>query len=132
MPLKKVFLHSLLAGVLAGVAAAVYNYAYCRAMLVDYSKFLALPALLGSSIFGCVLAGLGYYLLYRKWGPKADLPFNAIFLLLSFVAFMGPLTAHLPLEVASPELFPGATIPMHLFPALFWLALKPLFAEKAN
>ncbi len=128
--MKKTFVHSLLAGVFAGIAAAVYTYAYCEAMLTDFSKVLALPALLGASIFGCVLAGLGYHILYRKWGRKVDLPFNVSFLILSFVSFLGPFTTTLPLDVAFPELFPGATIPMHLFPALFWLALKPGFAPQ--
>lgn len=125
--MKKIFLHGLLSGALAGIASAVYNYAYCAAMLVDYSKVIAVPALLGSCIFGCVLAGLGYWVLFRKWGSKADVWFNAIFLILSFISFLGPLTATLPFDVASPELFAGATIPMHLFPVVFWLASKPLF-----
>jgi hypothetical protein len=126
--MKRAFVHSLLAGVLAGIAAVGYNFAYRAALLTDFSKVLAWPALLGASIFGCILAGVGHHLLYRKWGRKVDLPFNILFLALSFISFLGPLTATLPLDVASPELFVGATIPMHLFPALFWLALKPGFA----
>jgi Ca2+/Na+ antiporter len=90
--MKKIFMHSLLAGVLAGFGSVVYNYAYCAAMLVDYSKVIAVPALIGSCIFGCVLAGLGYWVLFRKWSSKADIWFNAIFLILSFASFMGPLT----------------------------------------
>ncbi len=130
--MKKIFIHSLLAGVLAGIASLVYNHFYCAALMVDFSKVIGFAAVLGSSVFGTVIAGLGYYVLWRKWGVKVDVWFNAIFILLSLISFMGPLIARLPLEVLSPELFVGATIPMHLFPVIFWLALKPIFGQETK
>lgn len=121
------FLHGLTAGILAGLAAWVYNMAYSEALLVDFSAVMNTAALLGSSIFGCVLASLGYYF-FSKWVRRGrDTWFNAIFLVLTFATFAGSFAASLPEDVESPELFPGLSIPMHLFPMLFWLAVKPLF-----
>jgi len=33
----------------------------------------------------------------------------------------------LPLDIEQPELFPGLSAALHLFPVLFWLATKSLF-----
>jgi hypothetical protein len=125
--MKSHFLHGLVAGVLAGLAAYVYNTIYREALLVDFSAVLNTPAILGSSIFGSVLASLGYYF-FSKWVRRGtDAWFNAIFLVLTFATFAGSFAANLPDNVESPELFPGLSVPMHLFPMLFWLAVKPLF-----
>lgn len=130
--MKTPFLHGLIAGVLAGLAACVYNTAYREALLVDFSTVMNSPAILGASIFGCVLASLGYYF-FSKWVLSGtDVWFNAIFLVLTFASFVGSFAANLPEDVESPELFPGLSIPMHLFPMLFWLAVKPLFKTGSN
>ena len=125
--MKTHFLHGLVAGVLAGLAAYVYNTAYREALLVDFSTVMNTSAILGASIFGCVLASLGYHF-FSKWVRRGtDAWFNTIFLALSFATFGGSFAASLPENVESPELFPGLSVPMHLFPILFWLAVKPLF-----
>lgn len=125
--MKTHFFHGLVAGVLSGLAAYVYNTAYSAALLVDFSAVMNTPSILGSSIFGCVLASLGYYF-FSKWVQLGrDVWFNAIFLVLTFATFVGSFAANLPEDLESPELFPGLSIPMHLFPMLFWLAVKPLF-----
>lgn len=125
--MKTYFLHGLVAGILAGLAAIVYNMAYSEALLVDFSAVMNTPAILGSSIFGGVLASLGYYF-FSKWVRRGtDTWFNAIFLVLSLATFVSSFAANLPEGVESPELFPGLSVPMHLFPMLFWLAVKPLF-----
>ncbi|MFM2267855.1 MAG: hypothetical protein RL757_1296 [Bacteroidota bacterium] len=127
--MKKVFLHGITAGILAGVASLVYNYAYTAAFLVDFSKVINPVSMLGSSIFGCVLAALGYHFL-SKWLPSnVDIWFNIIFLVLTFGSLIGSFAANLPVEIETPELFAGLSVPMHLFPALFWLATKPLFKK---
>lgn len=125
--MKKQFFHGLIAGVLAGLAAYVYNIAYREALLVDFSAVMNTPAILGSSIFGSVLASMGYHF-FSKWVRRGtDVWFNIIFLVLTFATFGGSFAASLPENVESPELFPGLSVPMHLFPMLFWLAVKPLF-----
>ena len=128
--MKTHFIHGLLAGGLAGLAAVVYHMAYREALLVDFSAVMSTPAIVGSSIFGTMLAATGYHF-FTKWVPaNADTWFNALFLVLTFASFVGSFAANLPEDIESPELFPGLSIPMHLFPMLFWLALKPLFTPK--
>jgi predicted membrane channel-forming protein YqfA (hemolysin III family) len=125
--MKNTFLHGTVAGISAGLAAFVYNYAYSVALLVDFSKVINPVAIFGSSIFGCVLASGGYHF-FSKWvRSNTDVWFNTIFLGLTFASFVSPFAANLPTDIETPELFAGLTVPMHIFPVLFWLATKPLF-----
>ncbi|HLP93065.1 MAG TPA: hypothetical protein VK168_03470 [Saprospiraceae bacterium] len=128
--MRPLFFQGLLAGILAGMASFVYEYMYSEALLVDFSAVMTPPALFASSIFGSVLASVGYWA-FSKWvRSNTDVWFNIIFLLLTFASLAGSFAASLPPEVESPELFPGLSVPMHLFPMLFWLAVKPLFRAK--
>ena len=129
--MKTVFYHGILAGLLAAIASDVYNNVYSMALVVDFSKVVNVGGIVGASIFGCVLASLGEHF-FSKWvKSNTAVWFNALFLMLTFASCVGPFSAILPMDMASPELFPGLTIPMHFFPILFWLAMKPLF-EKNN
>jgi predicted membrane channel-forming protein YqfA (hemolysin III family) len=124
--MKTTFFHGITAGVLAGLAASVYNYAYSAALLVDFSAVINPVAIFGSSIFGCLLASLGYHF-FSKWvRANTDVWFNILFLGLTFASFAGSFAANLPSTVETPELFAGLSVPMHLFPVVFWLAIKPL------
>lgn len=53
--------------------------------------------------------------------------FNAAFTVLIFLSLVGPLSFKLPVDIESPELSLGATVPMHLNVQLFWLSIKPIF-----
>ncbi len=130
--MKQIFFHGLNSGLLAGLAAIVYNSAYTEAMLVDFSTVINPTSVMGACLFGCTLASLGYWALGKmiKKPLARDLIFNALFLVLSFGSFASSFAFELPLEVEYPELFPGLSVPLHLFPALFWLATKPLFYPK--
>jgi len=125
--MKKVFYHGITSGILAALAASIYYKFYTEAMMLDYSKVANFASISGSSIFGCLLASLGYFWFSKliKW--NTDVLFNALFILLSFASFIGPFSAELPLDIFAPELFVGLSIPMHLFPVLFWIASKPAF-----
>ena len=125
--MKKTFLHGVTAGVLSGIASLVYNTSYSEAMWADFSEVVNPGAIMGACIFGCVLASVGYHFLTKWMSKGGDMLFNGIFLALSLASFVSPFAAELPLTIESPELFVGLTIPMHLFPMLFWLAVKPLF-----
>jgi hypothetical protein len=125
--MKNTFLHGLLTGLLAGLASLIYSYAYSAALLVDFSKVVNAMSIFGASIFGGVAAALGYYFLSKWISSNLDVWFNIIFLVLTFVSFAGSFGASLPNDVETPELFVGLSIPMHIFPILFWLTTKPLF-----
>ena len=127
---KKLLLLGLVSGVLAAVAALVYQKIYTNSLGADFSAQVK-PL---NIVIVCTLAGLlastGYGLL-TKWLPRAgEIIFNFVFVILTFASILGPFATKLPLEVEMPELFPGLTVPMHFFPALAWFTLKPLFIKK--
>lgn len=128
--MRQLFFQGLMAGILAGMASFVYQYMYTEALLVDFSAVITPPALFASSIFGSLLASVGYWALSKWVRNSTDVWFNIIFLLLTFASLAGSFAASLPPDIESPELFPGLSVPMHLFPILFWLAVKPLFRTK--
>ncbi len=125
--MKNVLIHGVVAGILSGIACIAYNSIYTKAMLVDFSKVFQTPAIIGSCVIGCMLASLGYYFLTRFLNKPGQIIFNLLFVILSFASIAGPFAAQLPLDVESPELFAGLTVPMHFFPALMWFATFPLF-----
>ena len=126
---KRLLLLGLISGVLAGVAALIYQKVYFKSNEIDFSPIVK-PV---NVILVCTLAGLlasvGYGLL-TKWLPKAgEIIFNFVFVILTFASIAGPIGFRLPLTFENPELFPGLTVPMHFFPALAWFTLKPLFIK---
>ena len=127
---KKLLLLGLVSGVLAAVAALIYQKIYTNSLGADFSAIVK-PV---NIVIVCTLAGLlastGYGLL-TKWLPRAgEIIFNFVLVILTFASILGPYATKLPLEVEMPELFPGLTVPMHFFPALAWFTIKPLFIKK--
>ena len=105
----------------------VYNSIYSSAFELDFSSILNIGGIVGSTLIGCVLMGLAYYLGYRWKGEKLFRWINIIISVLSFVSIMGVLGMQLPLTIESPEMFPGLAIPMHFFPALSFLVVYSFF-----
>ena len=126
---KKLLLLGLVSGVLAAVAALIYQKIYVNSLGADFSAIVK-PM---NIVIICTLAGLlastGYGLL-TKWLPSAgEIIFNFVLVILTFASILGPFATKLPLDIEMPELFPGLTVPMHFFPALAWFTLKPLFIK---
>jgi len=130
---RKVFFLSLCAGIFSAVACIVYQRVYFFALEAEYSKLVNIGSLMGMCVLGCMVAGIGFFLL-RKYLPKnGEAIFNLGFVLLSFGTIIFPFAISLPLDIKAPELFPGLTVPMHFFPAMGWFALRNLFIkEKGN
>ena len=127
---KRLLLLGLISGVLAAVAALIYQKIYVNSLGADFSAIVK-PV---NIIIVCTLAGLlastGYGLL-TKWLPRpGEIIFNFVLVILTFASILGPFATKLPLDIEMPELFPGLTVPMHFFPALAWFTLKPLFIKK--
>jgi len=125
--LKRLLILSVVSGLLAGIASLIYQKVYSTSLGVDFSKFAKPAGIVISCVVGCIIAALGYWLLNKLLKNKTEIVFNFIFAILSFVTIVGAFAAKLPLDTTSPELFPGLVIPMHFFPALAWLTLRPLF-----
>lgn len=124
---KKIFFHSLIAGVLASIAGIIYNRIYFFATETDFSKVLNTGSIIGLNIMVCLLAGMLYWALVKSLKKKGDIVFNFLFSIISFACVMVPISVSLPLKVQSPELFPGLAVPMVFFPAMAWYTVKPLF-----
>jgi hypothetical protein len=125
---KSVFL-GLSSGILAGIACIVYAHFYNEAMGSDFSKIVKPIGMIASCLFVGLLAAITYTL-FTKWlKAKGEIIFNFVFVLLTFASIVMPFATNLPLDISSPELFPGFAIPMHFFPALGWFTLKPIFIK---
>lgn len=125
--LKKILLPGLSAGILAAIAAMIYQKIYLTALGADFGTVVSVTGIFVACIAGTLLASLGYFLLDKWLKHRTPFIFNLLLVLLSFASIIGPISASLPLTLEAPELFPGLTVPMHFFPALAWFLLSPLF-----
>ena len=129
---KKALFLGILSGLLAGLVSLCYAKLYINS-LGDSStgegffKVAKPVGIILSSLVGGILAAIGYWALDKWLKQKGEIVFNFVFVILSFLTTLGAFGAKLPLDIASPELFPGMVIPMHFFPALAWFTLRPLF-----
>jgi hypothetical protein len=124
---KKIFFHSLIAGILASVAGLIYNRIYFFATEADFSRVLNTGSIIGLNIMVCLVAGILYWVLVKSLKKKGEVVFSFLFSIISFACVMIPILISLPLKVQSPELFPGLAVPMVFFPAMAWYTVKPLF-----
>lgn len=128
--MKKLLIHGLVSGILAGIAGIIYLNIYNEAFGVDYSQIINIGAIIGSSLIGCMLMTLGYAALLKFDKQNLGGWLNIVFAVLSFVSIIGPIGMSLPLEVDFPELFPGLVVPMHFFPVLAFLTVEPFFKQQ--
>lgn len=124
---KKEFLHGAISAVLSSAAAVIYNTIYSQAFLLNFSKVLGISNIIISSSIGCLLMSLGYVIIIRWKGTRWLGWVNIVYALLSFASIAGVLSFSLPLDMESPEMFPGLAIPMHFFPLLAFTTIRPFF-----
>jgi hypothetical protein len=129
MTIKQSAIHSLVSAALASAACLIYNKIYSEAFYVDFSKVMNAFGIIASCLVGCLLMGAAYFLVFKWKGNKWIGWLNVLIAVLSFASIIGVLGMVLPLDVESPEMFPGLAIPMHFFPALAFFAVKPFFEE---
>jgi hypothetical protein len=124
---KRIFFLGLTAGIMASVAAVIYQRIHQFATYTDFSKIVNIPLLLAINIGVCMIASVLFFLLQKLPGQKGRFIFNLVFVLISFMSITWSFAVTLPLDIQFPELFPGLTVPMHFFPALAWFTFEPLF-----
>jgi hypothetical protein len=124
---KRIFFHSLIAGVLAAVACVIYNHIYFFATEADFSRVLNTFSMTGYCISICLIAGFIYWAFLRWLKRTGTIIFNFLFSILSFAAVVIPISVSLPLDIQFPELFPGLAVPMIFFPLIAWYTVQPLF-----
>ena len=127
---KRKFYQALLAGVLAAIAAIIYNRIYFFATEVDFSKVLNPVRLTALSLMISMLTAFLNYGLTRSGNKKGEIIFNFLLSIISFACVMIPISYTLPLDLKFPELFPGLAVPMVFFPAIAWYTVNPLFVRK--
>jgi hypothetical protein len=128
--MKKIFIHGIIAGALSAIASLIYFKLYQTTLDTKFDKIINIGSIIGSSIFGCLLMSLGYFILLKLKKENLKGLLNIIISVLSFASIIGVISMTLPLDIESPELFPGLVIPMHFFPALAFFALEPFFRQK--
>ena len=129
---KKNLLHGIIAGILATLAGVSYAAIYKNALEVDFNSIINSKTIAGASILGCLLMSVSYGLL-QKWNKEKLLgTLNVVIAILSFASIISPVSATLPLDIESPELFSGLTVPMHFFPALSFFTIAPFFQRKIS
>ena len=120
----------IVSGLLAGVAGLIYARMYYKINEADFSRVASTVRILAASLFGGILAAIGYTVLDKMLKAKGEIVFNFVFTLLSFASLLLPIGFRSNPPIDTPELFPGMVIPMHFFPALAWYTLKPLFIRR--
>lgn len=124
---KKIFFLGILSGIVAAIAAIIYNRIYFFATETDFSKILNTGSIVGLNVGFCVLICFLYWVLVYLLKRNGEIVFNFLFFILSFTMVIFPISIALPLDIKNPELFPGLAVPMVFFPALAWHTLRPLF-----
>ena len=126
---KTLFIQSLVAGILAAIAANIYNQIYFFATEIDYSNIINVASLISLNLIVSLLAGLLYWLLNLLFKSKGAIVFNFVYSVGSFACVIIPIAITLPLTTPNPELFPGLTVPMVFFPVIAWMTIDPLFKK---
>jgi len=103
---------------------------YYKINEADFSRVASTVRILAASLFGGIVAAIGYTVLDKMLKAKGEIVFNFVFTLLSFASLLLPIGFRSNPPIDTPELFPGMVIPMHFFPALAWYTLKPLFIRR--
>jgi len=130
--MKKLFIQGIVAGVLASTAGLIYLNIYQAAFEVHFDAIVNTGSIVGACILGCMLITVGYAILLKF--NKLNLAgwLNILVAIVSFASIISPIGMRLPLEIESPELFPGLIVPMHFFPALAFFTLSPFFQTPKN
>jgi hypothetical protein len=123
---KIIFYRGLTSGIIAATAAIIFKHIHQFATYTDFSKVVSVPVLIAVNVGVCMLAAVLFFALVKWLGKRGEIVFNILFFIASFASVMWSFAYILPLEIETPELFPGLTVPMHFFPALAWFALAPI------
>ena len=129
--MKKIFIHGVVAGILATIASVIYSNLYQSTLGVSFDKIINIGSVFGACIFGCVLISVAYFILFKFKKENLQGILNVIVVVLSFASIIGPISITLPLDIEFPEMFPGLSVPMHFFPALAFFTIAPFFKQSS-
>jgi len=124
---RKFFLHALVSGISAAIAANIYDRIYYFATEADFSEILGVTRIISLNFLICLLAAFLNWFMVLWLKQKGEIVFNLLFSIASFALIIIPISISLPLNIKFPELFPGLAVPMVFFPAMAWYTVNPLF-----
>lgn len=130
MTWKNALLIGAVSSALAAIAAVIFTQIYQAAFMVDFSAIVGTANVIAASAFGCFLMAIGYRLAYSWRKDRLNGWLNVIYAVLSFISIIGIFGFNLPLDVQSPEMFPGLVVPMHFFPIIAFLTVLPFFKNQ--
>src|ERR1700727_2126198 len=93
----------IVAGLLAGIAGIVYARVYYTINESDFSKVASAARIVAASVFGGVLAAIGYTLLTNWLRNRGEIVFNLCFTMISFASLLAPIAVTLPRTIETPE-----------------------------
>jgi hypothetical protein len=128
---KKIFFHSIAAGLLSALCGWIYSRIHFFATQADFSAVLNPLSITAYCIIISILIGFIYWLIQSVSKKNPQLIFNLAIAVINFAAVIIPISISLPLTVQFPELFPGLAVPMLFFPLIAWHTLQPLFQNKS-
>lgn len=129
---KRLLFLSVVSGILAAIASLIYQQVYTSSLGAEYPTIVGTAKIFAACIIGNIVAGIGYFFLLKWLKANTDIVFNLLFVILSFATILSPFAVKLPLDVEFPELLPGLLVPMHFFPVLAWLTLRPIFLRSSG
>ncbi|CAN5145648.1 hypothetical protein BH09BAC3_BH09BAC3_25110 [soil metagenome] len=129
---KTILIQSTISGILAAIAANIYDRIYYFATEIDYSNIINPVSLIGYNLMVSLIAGLLYWLLTSFFKKRGAIIFNFVYSVGSFACVIIPISITLPLTTPFPELFPGLAVPMVFFPVIAWMTIDPLFKKGIN
>ncbi len=124
---KNLIFHGSLSSLLSSVSCIIYNTIYKQAFYIDFSSVFGIPNMIAASTLACFLMAFVYQFAMKWNNAKFELGLNLVFAVLSFASIVGVFGFNLPLELESPEMFPGLAIPMHFFPIISVISTLPIF-----
>lgn len=127
--MKKHLIHGSVAGILAALASVIFLTIYKTLYFVDFSAVINEGSIIISSLIGCLIIAMGYFILEKMNKVRWFGVMNILIMVLSFLSIVPVMSMTLPLDVEFPELFPGMVVPMHFFPALAFFGLTPFFKK---
>ena len=129
--MKKIFIHGVVAGIIATIASLIYSNLYQSTLGVSFDKIINIGSVFGACIFSCILISVANLVLFKFKKENLQGILNVIIVVLSFASIIGPISMTLPLDIEFPEMFPGLVVPMHFFPALAFFTLSPFFKQSS-
>jgi hypothetical protein len=138
---KRFLILGVLTAVLSSAGAIAYGTFYNK-NLFDFSLAVGPIMIAATCTFVSIFAACSAWLSNRVLGSWGEFAFNLLFSLGSMASVLMPINYEFPPQVLTEiqevnfegveSFFPVYTIPMHFFPVLVWISLKPLFFKKRS